>query len=73
MTKLLDNAIEQARRLPAERQNEVAEILLSVVAQDEPEALRLSEEQTMEVRRRQADRTYASDQEVRAFFARAGA
>ncbi|HJM49907.1 MAG TPA: hypothetical protein QGF63_08650 [Alphaproteobacteria bacterium] len=61
MTKLLDSAIEQARRLPAERQNEVAEILLTVVAQDEPEAPRLGEEQTVEVRRRQANRTYASD------------
>ncbi len=73
MTKLLEKAIEQARQLPADRQDEAAEILLSVVEQDASDAPRLTEAQVAEVRRRQADRTYASDEDVNAFFAAAGA
>ncbi len=36
MTKLLEEAIEKARLLPAGRQNDVAEILLTVVEQTVP-------------------------------------
>lgn len=73
MTKLLEKAIEQARMLPADRQDVAAEILLSVVEQDASDAPRLTDEQVAEVRRRQLDRTYASDEEVAAFFRHAGA
>ena len=53
MTKILDRAIEQAKRLPSERQDEVGEILLSLIEQDESR-IRLSPEQQAEVRRRLA-------------------
>ncbi len=68
MTKLLESAIEKARRLPADRQDIAAECLLSVVAQGDDDAPQLSREQVEEIRRRLADRRYATDDEVAAFF-----
>ena len=47
MTKLLEEAIEKARLLPADRQNEAAGVLLTVVEQTVPG---LSEEQIAGVR-----------------------
>ncbi len=73
MTKLLEEAIGKARLLPADRQDEAAEILLTVVAQNEPDAPKLTDEQAEEVRRRLGDRQYASDEEVSAFFRQRGA
>ncbi|MDA1091062.1 MAG: hypothetical protein O3A85_12215 [Proteobacteria bacterium] len=73
MTKLLEEAIEKARLLPADRQNDAAEILLTVVEQSGANALRLTKEQAAEVRSRLGDRQYASDEEVAAFFRQAGA
>ncbi|MBF0379679.1 MAG: hypothetical protein HQL69_01595 [Magnetococcales bacterium] len=68
MTDLLEQAIEKVRLLPANRQDEVAHILLSVVEQDAQDAPRLTNEQVEEVSRRLKDRQYASDEEVTAFF-----
>ncbi len=73
MTILLEQAIEKVRLLSENRQDEAAEILLSVVAQTDADAPHLSDQQIEEVRRRQADRTYASDEETTAFFTSAGA
>ena len=73
MTKLLEDAIEKARRLPVNRQDEAARVLLSVVEQDGPESPQLTEEQAAEVRRRLDNRDYATDEEVNAFFRHAGA
>tara|TARA_R110000772_G_scaffold191168_3_gene302101 strand:- start:3609 stop:3827 length:219 start_codon:yes stop_codon:yes gene_type:complete len=70
MTKLFDKAIEQARHLPDARQDEAAEILLSLAAQEADDALRLSPEQVEEVNRRQVAPIYATDAEVSAFFTR---
>ena len=70
MTKLFDKAIEQARRLPDARQDEAAEILLSLAAQEAEDAVRLSTAQIEEVNRRQAAPVYATDAEVSAFFTR---
>jgi hypothetical protein len=36
MTKLLDRAIEAAKELPAEMQDEIARIMLRLVGKDEP-------------------------------------
>jgi hypothetical protein len=72
MTKLLETAIEKIRRLPADRQDEAAEMLLSVVAQSGSNTLQLSDEQTAEVQRRLENRNYASDEEVAAFFRQVG-
>ena len=44
MTKLLDQAIVEVRRLPEARQDEAAEVLLSLAFQD-PDAVRLAGDQ----------------------------
>jgi hypothetical protein len=73
MTKLLEEAIEKARLLPASRQDDAAQVLLSVVEQEAPDAPQLSDEQVEEVHRRINDPCYATDEEVTAFFRHAGA
>jgi hypothetical protein len=74
MTKLLDQAIEEVRRLPTERQDEAAELLKSFAAQD-PDQVRLSPGQVAEVARRLAlpEPDYAADAEVEAFYRNSGA
>jgi hypothetical protein len=68
MTKLLEKAFEQAKRLPRERQNEVGEMILSLVEQDESDA-RLSPAQATEVERILAEpEEIVPDHEVKAFF-----
>lgn len=54
MTRILERAIEKARSLPRERQDELGEMVLAVVEQEQS-TLRLSEQQRAEVRRRLAD------------------
>ncbi len=73
MTKLLEEAIEKARLLPTDRQNDAARLLLSVVEQDVPNAPHLTDEQAAQGRHRLKDRHYATDEEVSAFFRQAGA
>ena len=51
MTKLLERAMESAKSLPSHRQDELGEMVLTMVAQ-ESSALRLSPEQEAEVRDR---------------------
>ena len=51
MTKLLERAMESAKSLPSHRQDELGEMVLTMVAQ-ESSALRLSAEQEAEVRDR---------------------
>jgi hypothetical protein len=68
MTKLLERAIEQAKLLPNERQDEVGEMILSLIEQD-ASAARLSPEQEAEVRRRLSlPRDIVPDDEMKAFF-----
>jgi hypothetical protein len=68
MTKLLEKAFEQARRLPQERQDEVGEMILSLVEQDGSD-VRLSPEQAAEVERILAGpEEIVPDHEVKAFF-----
>lgn len=72
MTKLLKQAIEALRKLPPGRQDEAAEILLSVLGQDH-ESIRLTPEQIAEVERRLGEPAKTSDHaEVRAFFQNQG-
>ena len=68
MTQRLEGAIAKVRRLPRDRQDEAAELLLSVV-EENSNALRLTPQQAAEVERRleQAPR-YAAHEDVRAFF-----
>ena len=54
MTKILDNAIEQAKTLTESRQNQLGEMILDVVAQDHSD-IQLTPDQQEEVRRRLCD------------------
>ncbi len=74
MTKLLDQAVANVRFPPSERQDEVAEVRLSILEQ-EPETLQLSQEQLQEVARRlgDPDLTYASDEDAAALYRKLGA
>jgi putative addiction module component (TIGR02574 family) len=76
MTKLLDQAIEQARELPAEEQDALAEALFAHIANDD-RPYRLTADQVEEVRRRQQDlrdgkTQLATDEEVEAVWKRCG-
>ena len=68
MTERLEEAIAKLRKLPPDRQDEAAALLLSMVGEDSS-ALRLTSEQVAEVERRIAQSPkYAPHDEVRAFF-----
>lgn len=68
MTKILEQAIQKAKALSTDRQDEVGEILLSLVEQDVSE-LRLSPAQQDEVRRRLANPSpLVPEHEMKAFF-----
>lgn len=55
MTKLLEQAIAQARHLSEAEQDALAETLLAHLAGDDTTRYRLTDEQMAEVRRRLAD------------------
>lgn len=68
MTKILERAIEQAKRLPSDRQDELGEMILTIVEQD-ASGTQLSPEQVAEVERiLAAPQEIVPDHEVRAFF-----
>jgi hypothetical protein len=70
MNQLLEEALEQVKALPEERQQEAAQVLFAFLDQENPE-LDLSPEQIAEIERRMSDDgPYATDEEVRAVFAR---
>ncbi len=73
MTKLFEQAIEQARKLPNARQDEAAQMLLDVVSQD-PNDVHLSKEQLQDLARRLKDPqdNIADKDEVAATFQRMG-
>jgi len=68
MTAILERAYEKAKTLATNRQDEVGEILLSLVEQDTSD-LRLSPDQQEEVRRRLTNQEPLVPQlEMKAFF-----
>jgi hypothetical protein len=70
MSDLLDEAVAKVRKLPLDRQQEAAELLIEL-ANEDPSAYRLSKEQLAEVRRRlAAPPDYATDAEVQEVFDR---
>ena len=72
MTKLLERALERAKTLPDNRQDEVGEMVLAIVEQDSSK-LRLSKDQEDEVRRRMAaPETLVPEAEMEAFFRKLG-
>ena len=68
MTERLERAIAKLRKLPADRQDEAAALLLSMVEED-ADAPRLTPQQAAEVERRLGEAPrYTPHEEVRAFF-----
>jgi hypothetical protein len=72
MTKLLDEALEAVRRLPADAQDEIARTLLQLAANEgEPERIEAEHLSAVLEGLAQAERReFASDQEVEAAFRR---
>lgn len=70
MTKLLEKAITEVRKLPAARQDEAAEMLLAIASQDGDDR-RLSDDQIADLERRLGEPIdIASDAEVEAVLRR---
>lgn len=70
MSKLLEKAVAEIRRLPEVRQNEAAAILFEIAAQEADEN-RLSPDQVADLEERLASLPdYASEEEVDALFRR---
>ncbi len=68
MTKRLEQAVAKVRALSAERQDEAADVLLSMVEHD-PDSIQLSADQVAEVERRIKNPSgHATHEEVRRFF-----
>ena len=75
MTKLLDQAVEAARGLPADAQDEIAGLVLRLARGDEPPSVALSQEErsVVAVSRAAAERReFASDEQVRDVWAKHG-
>jgi len=74
MTKLLEQAVETVRGLPAEVQDELARILLQLAGTDQPVVqLSAEEEASLAESLVQADRgEFATDEQVRAIWAKHG-
>jgi hypothetical protein len=72
MTKLLEQAVETVRSLPAEVQDELARVLLQLVGKDQALIeLSATEEASLEESLVQADRgEFATDEQVRASWAK---
>ena len=72
MTKLLDRAVEAARGLPPERQDEIARLVLRLAGAKEPPTALTAEERAAIVASRAAAARgeFATDDEVRAGGAR---
>jgi hypothetical protein len=75
MTKLLDQAVEVARGLPSDAQDEIARIVLQLAGNDEAAPLTLSadERAAVAVSKAAAARgEFATDEQVRATWAKHG-
>jgi hypothetical protein len=75
MTKLLDQALEAARRLPAAAQDDIARIVLRLAGADEdaPVPLSVEEQAALAESKAAAGRgEFATDEQVRATWAKHG-
>lgn len=74
MTKLLDQALEIARALPAEAQNDIARIVLQLAGNDSaPIALSAEERAAINESKAAAARgEFATDEQIRAVWAKHG-
>jgi hypothetical protein len=74
MTKLLDRAVEAARNLPPDAQDEIARLVLQIAGDEEPPiALTAGERAAIALSREAAARgEFATDEQVRAVWAKHG-
>jgi predicted transcriptional regulator len=74
MTKLLEQAVETVRGLPADVQDDLARLLLQLAGEDQPVVqLSAAEEASFDKSLAQADRgEFATDEQVRAIWAKHG-
>jgi hypothetical protein len=75
MTKLLDQALEVARSLPSEAQDDIARVVLRLAGRDDaaPVALSADERAAIAVSKQAAARgEFATDEQVRATWAKHG-
>lgn len=74
MTKLLDQALEVARSLPAELQDDIARVVLQLTG-DDSVVVELSDDERTAIERSKAAAKrgdFASDEDVRALWAKYG-
>lgn len=74
MTKLLDQALEMARSLPAEMQDDIARIVLQLAGSDD-DVVPLTDAERAAIERSKAAAArgeFATDDEVRAVWAKQG-
>jgi len=74
MTKLLDRAVDAARGLPPEEQDEIARIVLRLAGDDEPASPLTADERVAIARSKAAAARgeFASDEVVRSVWAKRG-
>jgi hypothetical protein len=75
MTKLLDQALEAARSLPSDAQDDIARVVLQLAGSDEavPIALSTDERKAIAASKAAAERgEFATDEQVRAVWAKHG-
>jgi hypothetical protein len=74
MTKLLDHAVEAARALPPDKQDDIARLVLQLAGNEQPEIHLTDADKASLAKSRgeAARREFATDEQVRATWARHG-
>jgi hypothetical protein len=75
MTKLLDQALEVARSLPSDLQDDIARVVLQLAGSDEAPAFSLSAEERVAIatsKEAAARGEFATDEQIRATWAKHG-
>ncbi|MBR1122638.1 hypothetical protein JQ628_14015 [Bradyrhizobium lablabi] len=75
MTKLLDQAVEIARNLPADAQDDIARVVLQLAGVDDAPVVTLSDDERAAIaasREAAARGEFATDEQVRATWAKHG-
>jgi hypothetical protein len=75
MTKLLDQAVEVARSLPSDAQDDIARVVLQLAGADDAPSVTLSEEERVAIsasKEAAARGEFATDEQVRAAWAKHG-
>ncbi len=75
MTELLDQALEAARSLPSDAQDEIARVVLQLAGRDEAASIALSPDEREAIAKSKAAAArgeFATDEQVRATWAKRG-